>query len=215
MPAQPLMLAITPRFFPALALLVAVKAAPAQTYAVDRGVWQPGGGLGLSYSRVSETGSATTSLSVSPDLGYFISPGVAVRGFGYFGYTNFSSGHSFSYGFGPGLTYYFRHGPHVLYPYISVGASRSATKLYDPGASDARSTSRAWNWSLGAGAVRLLTHSFGIYGEVYYAGSYVTSDQSIFNPAGPHQVHRDRHRHASRPRHGIRVLRLLRQTRPA
>jgi hypothetical protein len=84
--------------------VVLAQQAVAQTYAIDRGVWQPGGGATFSHGK-SDLAGETTSLSLGSGIGYFVLPDVLIRPGASFSYSNTSQGHSFNYGAGPGLAY--------------------------------------------------------------------------------------------------------------
>ena len=161
-----------------LSVLLA-RQAVAQTYAIDQGVWQPGGLLVFSHGRSEPYGGEMTEFGIGPGVGYFAIPGVLVRGSGSFYYRHDSRGHSFSYGVGPGIAYYFRRGPHQLYPYVSGNVSVSWARYYTPGIPDPNQTSRSTSWNVSAGAVRLLTPHFGISGELYYNHSSSTVENLI------------------------------------
>jgi hypothetical protein len=150
-----------------VAVLAAPRIAPAQTYATDRGVWQPAGYVLASHSKTDPNGSEFTTLGVGPDIGYFVLPGLLVRGGGEVRYSTFSHGHSWVYGVGPGLAYYFRRGRHKLYPYISgtVSFDWYRTPNGNPNSSQ---QGRGTRWTASGGAVRLFTPNFGITGELYY-----------------------------------------------
>lgn len=150
----------------------------AQRYAIDRGVWQPAGGLMFWHGKSDVAGEAT-SLSVDPGIGYFVLPGVLMRGGATFNYQNNSQGHSFTYGAGPGLAYYFRRGPHTLYPYIRGNVSFSWSRYYLRGSPDLAQRTRLNAWTVSAGVVRLLTSHFGLTGEAFYAHSSSTSERLV------------------------------------
>jgi hypothetical protein len=153
--------------------------AVAQTYAIDRGVWQPGGSLSFFHGKSEPYGGETTTFGVGPGIGYFVLPGVLVRGSATVYYRNNSPGHYFSYGVGPGVAYYFRRGPHRLYPYVRGDMSVNWSRTYSSGIPDPSQKSRSTAWSVSAGAVRLLSPNFGVTGELYYDHSSSTYQNLI------------------------------------
>ena len=96
----------------------------AQTYAVDRGVWQPGGSVSFSRLTAGSGGNAILEISVAPSVGYFVRPGLSLGMRVPLGYFHSSSQHSWQYGLAPRLTYYLRGGS-IAFTHMSRGRSGS------------------------------------------------------------------------------------------
>jgi len=157
------------------AIVGASRDAVSQAYATDRGVWQPGGGLSLGHSKVSQTGSEQIFVNVYPAVGYFVVRGLVVSLGVPLSYSNYwgpQHGHTFYYGITPGITYYFRHGPHRLYPFVGGGGLIYWYRGYERSNPGVTFRNEYSGWSVQAGALRLMSRNFGIYGETYFQRSH-------------------------------------------
>jgi hypothetical protein len=175
------------RTFALAAALTLTGAAPAhpQTFATDKAVWQVGGNVYLARSR--SLGNATlqpsdgsTTVSLAPRLGYFLLPGLAVTGNLSLSYTGQDIGHSWSWGVGPGLTYYFGRAARSFYPYVA-GLTQFAWLHtdQDDGLGGSALRSDAQHWQISGGAVVLVARNVGLNGELYYSRTYLSSSNSM------------------------------------
>ena len=154
-------------------IVLDAAAAPAQSYATDRGVWQAGGVVRFSHQHGSGGLASITTLAVDPEIAYFVAPGLAVGAATPLLYSWLSGGHAVSYGAGPTATYYFGSGIRTLYPYVGASVALLRNRLYASG--NAVTTDNQWSWEARAGAVRLVARNAGITGEVYYRHLHETS----------------------------------------
>jgi hypothetical protein len=153
-----------------LSLCILQSTARAQSFAVDRGVWQIGGSASFSSSG-GDSGERTTALSLAPRLGFFVFPGLALGAMLPLHYVSESLGHSTGYGVGPELTYYFGRGSRRLYPYVGVSALLQWTTQkysYPDDPTTRTSTFRGQVYEANAGAAALLARNVAVTGEAFY-----------------------------------------------
>jgi hypothetical protein len=177
---------MTIRAYALAAALTLTGAAPvhSQTFATDKAVWQVGGNVHLARSRSLGTGTllpsdGATTVSLAPRLGYFLLPGLALTGNLSLSYTGQDGGHSWSWGGGPGLTYYFGRGTKSLYPYVAGITQFSWLRSSQDdrfGGASLRSSAKVWQ--LSGGAVVMVARNVGLNGELYYSRSYLSSSNS-------------------------------------
>ena len=143
--------------------LVTPSGASAQSYAMDRGVWIVGGTASLSH------GASSTAMSLSPQVGYFFARGLA--GVATLDYTRgwYQTEDQEIYGLGPGLTYYFRHGPARLHPFLSASGRYQqitvSTQVAFPGVPRSR---HYFAWEGSGGLALLLARNVGATGAAYF-----------------------------------------------
>jgi hypothetical protein len=167
----------------ALLVIVGSTGLHAQRYAIDRGVWQPGGSIDFSHSNPS-SGGAATSILFAPSVGYFFWPRVSLGIAVPLGYYHSSNSHSYQYGFAPRITYYLRGGEHSFYPFLSGAVGRSWYSGYTNG-SGLISRDAAWSSQASVGGVQLVSRNVGIRGEIYYDHLRWTSE-SVPNSSTSH-----------------------------
>ena len=150
-----------------LLLAVAVRS-HAQSYPINRCTWLLGGSASFHGARDIGNNSRAFVIDVSPRLGYFVRPHLAINANLQFGRVTYDLGHSYEWGVGPGLTYYFGTPKHRIFPYLAARTlfSWATSQGNDPQASPYRT----WNasWLLGAGAVAMIVKNVGVTGELFY-----------------------------------------------
>jgi hypothetical protein len=156
--------------------LLFLLAAPlaAQSYAVDRGVWQVGGTGRVSWFRVTGDGPKNSIAELNPRLGYFVAPGLALTANLQLARYGSSGGHVWNYGVGPGLTYYFIHDGRRLHPFLSTRTLLLHTRSSANGGSSY--ATNAFNWLVSGGAVVLVARNVGLTGELFYAHNHTGYD---------------------------------------
>ncbi len=162
-------------------LLAALPAAAAaQSYPTDRGSLLLGGGAGFSSSGSSvdgeEQGNRSTYLSLSPNVQYFVVPGLAVGGSLSVSRQSNGDASITSYGIGPEVSYYFGKGERSLYPFVSAGV-----RYFRNNGSDDFSTS-SLGYGASTGAVFMFNRSVGLRTSLYYnANQFEVEDTEIDN----------------------------------
>jgi hypothetical protein len=100
-------------------LIVAVGPLAGQASPVQRGSIRLAGGASITHASDRDTNLGSTRVTIAPDLGYFVAPGVAVE----LGasYSHLSAGGATANGVavGPGLTIYPWTAARRFYPFLS------------------------------------------------------------------------------------------------
>jgi hypothetical protein len=151
--------------------------ASAQAYATDRDVWKVGGTARFTNYHVSGNDGTVHSFVISPDLGYFVTSGLAIT-------ANVLLAHSWSdgssatqYGVGPGLTYYFLHRTATANPYLKVNTLFIHSSF--PGA-----TIHDIGWSAAAGLALFVARNVAITGELFYSHWRTESESNGLTSSG-------------------------------
>ena len=158
------------RLFTILPLLLAPAAAAAQADTrspIDRGSWLVSGGA--SFARTEAEGldgddNVTTSLSIQPNLLFFLVPRLAVGG--QVGYARFSSegASTSSWWLGPAARYYFGDPRGRVLPYLGASAMRQAVS-FETDDSGIESDGSVWEYEGVAGLTFMLSRHVGIAAE--------------------------------------------------
>ena len=145
----------------------------AQAHAVDRGNWLLSGTASVTRHRAVGSDFRTFRVDVSPRIGYFIVPHVAVIMNVRLRTASSDAGNSFAWGLGPGLGYYFGGPKSRFRPFASARTlfmwqhSSTSDGQFDR---DYTSTS----WLVSAGTVIMLASQVGVSAELFYQWSRVT-----------------------------------------
>jgi outer membrane protein with beta-barrel domain len=148
----------------------------AQHYATDRGVWLVGGTARITNFRDIGNDASTFVLDLSPRLGYFVVPGLAMTANLEYGRFSYDAGVTSTYGLGPGMTYYFRHRQTVLNPFLSARTLYVHERVNPDGASDF--TSDSFTWLVAAGAALFLARNVALTGEIFYNHAHFSDEFS-------------------------------------
>jgi hypothetical protein len=147
----------------------------AQTYATDRGSLILGGGLSLSSERWPQVEDGETShtrvtyVRMSPQVQYFVAPGIAVGGSLGLTHSSGSGSSSTSYGIGPQVSYFFGQGQRAAYPYVSVETGYATARGSDSG---------TIGYGGVAGLLYMLNTAVGLNGSLYYRVEQWTGEDS-------------------------------------
>ena len=143
----------------------------AQSYAVDRGSVLIDGQASFTSTGAEINGEDTddrvTQFSLTPNLLYFVLPGLAVGGEITFARAWDDDDSNLAYGIGPAVTYYFGAGERPWYPYLggSVQFMREERDSDDgPNLPDV--SFRVYKGS--AGLLFMMSRSVGINAELFY-----------------------------------------------
>lgn len=158
-----------------IAGLMASRGAAAQSYAMDRGAWQLDGTVSFTHQRYTPGGAGFTVLSLHPQIGYFITQGLALTANLQLVWRSGQGTSATIYGAGPGLAYYFNRGPGRLHPYLAANTQYAH-----------QGTSHTLYWSGAGGLAVLIARNVAITGELfydqyrYYAGGQPSSRSEIY-----------------------------------
>jgi hypothetical protein len=155
-----------------LTLLLAIGPASlvGQTYAVDRGVWKIGGTARVSRYHDIGSDQGVFIADVNPQLGFFVRPGLALTANVRVSRYGYDTGHTWSYGLGPGITYYLGHDARRFHPFLSARTLYTKSTTYlDSGPSGSYSN---FNWLASAGGMYLAASNVGITGELFYSHTH-------------------------------------------
>ena len=145
----------------------------AQAHAVDRGSWLLSGTASVTRHRDVGNDFRTFRVDVSPRIGYFVVPHLAVIMNVRLRTASSDAGNSFAWGLGPGIGYYFGGPESRFRPF----ASARTLFMWDhrsvsDGQWDRDYTSAAWLVSLGS--VVMLASQVGVSAELFYQWDRVT-----------------------------------------
>lgn len=153
---------------------------------IQKGSIQVGGTASFTHERDIGNDFGWTSLELSPRIGYFIAPRLAVSGnlrfqrIWYDDQETIKDQRALTWGIGPGLTYYVPTRFHRLYPFASARTLFLRSRLHStltssgtPIRSSARSTNNVWLVS--GGALYMVGKHVGITTELFYEHEYFTS----------------------------------------
>lgn len=159
------------------ALLAGTRSeALAQTYAMDHGVWIIGGSANISHSHTESTSYSNTGISLFPQVGYFLAPGLA--GVIDLSYSHLSSSSvtESAWGIGPGLTYYFRNGTTKLHPYLAASVLYQHATQTLKGPPDNSNSAHYFDWTGSGGLALLLARNVAVTGELFYTAYTYAAD---------------------------------------
>jgi hypothetical protein len=151
----------------AFLLATASMPANAQSFAVDRGSVLVGGSAGFTSSATEVNGQGggdrLTSFSLTPELLFFLAPGLAIGGELTFARTSQGDDSFTAYGIGPAATYFFgATEERPWYPY----AGASVQLLWESSGADDDPTSRAYRAAVGG--LFMLSSAVGLNAELFY-----------------------------------------------
>lgn len=160
-----------------LLLLASISFAHAQT---EKGGLMVGGTGGLNFLDLSEeTGAGTIfSFSIAPNVGYFVTDGLAVGAAVGLGFSNNDNSNSSNFSFGPFARYYINLGDAALKPFATAGVGFSRS-TFNPDQGD-KVTRDGTSLQLGIGATYFLTRNVGLEAILGYNNINEKSDLSGF-----------------------------------
>jgi hypothetical protein len=176
-----------PRLIPivGVALLLASHSLNAQNSPISRGTWLLGGTGSFHSAKDIGNKSSAFVIDLSPKVGYFIVPHLAVSANLRLGVVTDSLDHSTDWGVGPGVAYYFGKPQARFFPYLTA---RTLFLWSVSGANDSSASSalRSWNesWLLGAGGTAMVAKNVGFTAELFYQHDHfgaVLDQQSTAN----------------------------------
>jgi len=145
----------------------------AQAYAVDRGSWLLSGTASMTRHRDVGNDFRTFRIDVSPRIGYFVAPHVAVITNVRLRTASNDAGNSFAWGLGPGIGYYFGGPESRFRPFASA---RTLFMWDHRSASDGQwdRDYTSMGWLVSAGTVVMLASQVGVSAELFYQWDRVT-----------------------------------------
>lgn len=152
----------------------------AQSFAVDRGVWQLGGSAGV--SRQESGGTTSTVAGLTPTVGYFVRPGLELEIGLPLQYHDDAASHGWTYGLTPGVAYYFGGPNQRLYPYVSAAGGVQWNRSTASGASPipgVTSTTRTWSLGGAIGVANMLSRNVALTSELYYTSVWFRSPSGV------------------------------------
>jgi hypothetical protein len=159
-----------------VALGMADRAA-AQESPIQPNSVQLAGSASFTRSNDRDTDGHVTTFQLSPQIGWFVTRGLAVSANLLFSRNSGDPISSTQWGIGPGLSYYFDVGSQSFYPFVSGRTLFSwgelEAALPPPGAT-LETTNRLW--SLSAGALFMLAEHVGVTGELFFQRGRSSSD---------------------------------------
>ena len=162
-----------------LAALLFAPSALAQTYAIDKGSYLLGGGL----SFTSQGGDLFVggsdddriiSISITPTLGYFVAPGLALGGDVQLQRASRSEFSSTSITIGPSLAYYFGQPTTRTYPFIEAGIGYTRIS-FDFDESDSGSTN-GYQFGVSGGLSHMIARNVALTGALFYQNQTFSDD---------------------------------------
>jgi hypothetical protein len=134
-------------------LVAAATPAPAQTYAIDRGVWLLSASASLNH--LSDGGG--TNFGIGGTVGYFVAPRFALKAALQLSHASSHGSSSTAYGVGPGVAYYFGRPASQIHPYLSFSS------LYTHQANRDFLT-----WTGSGGLALMMVRNVAAIGEAYF-----------------------------------------------
>lgn len=168
----------------ATAILCLPFPASAQSYAMDRGVWVVGGSASVSHLEISGLDGGITTVSLFPDVGFFVLPGLVVVANVEYAHSSGAGRSSTVYGAGPGLTYYFVKGPAKLHPYLAAAVFFGQLDWELSGQTGVSNSQGSTSWYASGGGALLLARNVAVTGEAYYGQVHYGAADVIGGPSG-------------------------------
>jgi outer membrane protein len=112
-----------------VALLLASAPVSAQSYPIDDGSILIGGSAAFTSQGFEDEDERTTTLSINPTFGYFITEGFAVGGEALIERISFDGDASTVLGIGPFLAYFFGGPGSRTYPFVQAGVAYRSTSV--------------------------------------------------------------------------------------
>jgi hypothetical protein len=172
-------------------LFTATMALPAAVAAqgspIQRGAIQIAGSAQVSHSRDIESGAGTTSVGISPRVGFFVTRGLELSANLAFQRISADVQRGTAWGVGPGATYYFDVRSRTFYPYLSAVALLTWSTLDSPSSvllTELKTTD--FTWQASGGGLFMIGSHVGITGELFYRREHVTLNLT----GSPDQVQR-------------------------
>ena len=141
------------------------------SYPVDRGSFIVAGSAALtSRSVVSlDDDERTTSVTINPDVKYFVIPNLALGGSGGFFFSSFSGVSNASVFLGPSVSYYFGGPNRKLYPFLSGSMQFDVEEFTDSA-----------SLLIEGGGAYMVARNVALTGTVFFSGRFENlSDQNV------------------------------------
>jgi hypothetical protein len=137
---------------------------------IDKGVWLVGGNLHFTGSKDLDSDVSDSQFSLSPQVGLFVAPGLAITGNGTLAWSDSDNSNTFTRGIGPGLSYFFSGMGERFYPYLTGRVLYQQSDLdAQVGPIESESEITDWNWLLGVGGAFFLARNVALNGELFYS----------------------------------------------
>ncbi len=147
-------------------ILASVRPGMAQNDPGEPGSWRVGGSANVTESHDIGNDTRAFIIDLSPRVGYFIAPGLALDANLRLRRVSSRAGLTYGWGFGPGATYYFARSSWLM-PFPSARSLfvsdhfRGSDRQFDR---DLQTTA----WLVGGGAVLMLASHVGVSAEFFY-----------------------------------------------
>jgi hypothetical protein len=137
---------------------------------IDKGVWLVGGNLQLTGNKDLDSEVSDFQFSLSPQVGLFVAPGLAITGNATLAWTDGDNSNTFTRGFGPGLSHFFSGMGARFYPYLTGRVLYQQSDLeVQLGPIESESEITDWSWLLGVGGAFFLARNVALNGELFYS----------------------------------------------
>lgn len=156
-----------------------VKAQP--KYAVDQGVLTLNGSLGFSSQIFSQTGftnSTLTTISLSPQISYFVISNLAIGGTVNFVSQSQSGSSLTQVGVGPTIAYYFGDQSVTVYPFVQGSFFYNSLSS---GSGNSSSTASGVGFEADAGITSMLAKNIGLTLAAFFQYSSYSQNNARFN----------------------------------
>ena len=134
------------------------------SYPVDRGSFIVAGSAALISSSVvslDDDNERTTSVTINPDVKYFVVPNLALGGSAGFFFSSFSGVSNASVLLGPSLSYYFGGPSRKLYPFVSGSVRFDVEEVTDSAA-----------LLVEGGGAYMVARNVALTGTVFFSGRF-------------------------------------------
>jgi len=137
---------------------------------IDKGVWLVGGNFQITGNKNLDSDASDFLFSLSPQVGYFVTPGLAITANATLAWNDGDNSSGFTRGIGPGLSYYFGGMSAQFFPYVTGRMLYQKSDLdAQLGPIEAETEATDWSWLLGAGGALFLARNVALNAELFYS----------------------------------------------